>query len=342
MRHIPATIVTGFLGAGKTSLVRHLLASAAGHRLAVIVNEFGELGIDRELLLGCGDPNCTEDDIVELANGCLCCTVADDFLPTLSRLIDRPEPPGHIVIETSGLALPKPLVQAFAWPEIRTRTTVDGVLTVIDAAAAAEGRFADDPEAVARQRAQDPSIAHDNPLEEVFSDQLACADLVILNKTDLLEPGRLAALRGEIEAQLRPGVKLVHAEQGRVAPAVALGLAAAAEDDLAARPSIHELEGEHDHDDFDSFVVELPELPEPTVLASRVAKVGEAGLVLRVKGFAAIAGKPMRLLLQAVGPRVTHQYDRRWKQGERREGRLVVIGLKGIDRAAIAQALAGT
>ena len=139
MRRIPATIVTGFLGAGKTSLVRHLLATAAGHRLAIIVNEFGELGIDRELLLGCGDATCTDDDIVELANGCLCCTVADDFLPTLTRLIERAEPPGHIVVETSGLALPKPLVQAFAWPEIRTRMTVDGVVTVIDAAAVADG-----------------------------------------------------------------------------------------------------------------------------------------------------------------------------------------------------------
>src|SRR5947209_20169302 len=180
MRRVPATVITGFLGAGKTSLVRHLLAHAEARRLAVIVNEFGELGIDRELLLGCGDATCNEDDIVELANGCLCCTVADNFLPTLSRLIDRAKPPGHIVIETSGLALPKPLVQAFAWPEIRTRTTVDGVVTVIDAAAAAAGRFASDPEAVARQRAADPAIGHDNPLEEVFSDQLACADLVIL------------------------------------------------------------------------------------------------------------------------------------------------------------------
>src|ERR1051325_4230053 len=199
MRRIPATIITGFLGAGKTSLVRHLLANANGHRLAIIVNEFGELGIDRELLLGCGDPTCSEDDILELANGCLCCTVADDFLPTLSRLIDRAEPPGHIVIETSGLALPKPLIQAFAWPEIRTRTTVDGVVTVIDAAAAAEGQFASDPDAVGRQRAADPVIDHDNPLEEVFTDQLACADLVILNKSDLVAPERLAALRGGIE-----------------------------------------------------------------------------------------------------------------------------------------------
>src|SRR5260370_24044015 len=234
MRRIPATIVTGFLGAGKTSLVRHLLATAAGHRLAIIVNEFGELGIDRELLLGCGDDNCRDGDIVELANGCLCCTVADDFLPTLTRLTDRVEPPGHIVVETSGLALPKPLVQAFAWPEIRTRMTVDGVVTVIDAAAAAEGRFATDPEAVARQRAADPSIVHDNPLEEVFGDQLACADLVILNKTDLVAPDRFATLRDELQARLRPGVKLVAAEQGRVAPAVAPWLASFAEADLAA------------------------------------------------------------------------------------------------------------
>src|SRR6266568_6116227 len=207
MRRIPATIVTGFLGAGKTSLVRHLLATAAGHRLAIIVNEFGELGIDRELLLGCGDAACSDEDIVELANGCLCCTVADDFLPTLSRLIDRAAPPGHIVVETSGLALPKPLVQAFTWPEIRTRLTVDGVVTVIDAAATAEGRFATDPEAVARQRAADPAIDHDNPLEEVFGDQLLCADLVILNKTDLMSATERKDVTTEIARTLPRVVK---------------------------------------------------------------------------------------------------------------------------------------
>src|SRR3954451_9893994 len=304
MRRIPATIVTGFLGAGKTSLVRHLLANAAGHRLAVIVNEFGELGIDRELLLGCGDTTCTEDDIVELANGCLCCTVADDFLPTLTWLIDRAEPPGHIVIETSGLALPKPLVQAFAWPEIRTRTTVDGVIAVIDAAAVASGRFADDPAAVARQRAADPAIDHDNPLEEVFTDQLACADLVILNKTDLLDPDRLTELRRDLTARLRPGVKLVISEQGRVAPAVALGLAAAAEDDLAARPSLHELEGEHDHDDFQSFVVETGSLAVPDRLRPGLTAVIRAHDVLRVKGFLAVPNAGRRLVVQAVGDRV--------------------------------------
>jgi cobalamin biosynthesis protein CobW len=340
VRRIPTTIVTGFLGAGKTSLVRHLLAAASGHRLAIIVNEFGELGIDRELLLGCGDAACVDEDIVELANGCLCCTVADDFLPTLSRLIDRAAPPDHIVVETSGLALPKPLVQAFAWPEIRTRLTVDGVVTVIDAAAAAAGRFATDPEAVARQRAADPAIDHDNPLEEVFGDQLACADLVILNKTDLVAPDRLAALRREIETRLRPGVKLVDAEQGRVAPAVALGLAAAAEDDLAARPSCHDFEAEHDHDDFASFVVERGPVADAALFRARLTALIRAHDVLRIKGFLDVPGRDRRQVVQAVGDRIEQHFDRPWLPGESRASRLVVIGRKGIDRVAIRAALA--
>jgi cobalamin biosynthesis protein CobW len=341
MRRIPATIVTGFLGAGKTSLVRHLIGASAGYRLAIIVNEFGELGIDRELLLGCGDETCTEDDIVELANGCICCTVADDFLPTLTKLIERDAPPDHILIETSGLALPKPLVQAFAWPEIRTATTVDGVLTVIDAAALAAGRFADDPAAVAAQRAADPSVDHDNPLEEVFGDQLACADLVILNKTDLVGAQVLARLQAEIAARLRPGVRIVNTCDGKVAPEVALGLDAAAEDDLAARPSVHELEGEHDHDDFDSFVVTRGPVADGAAFQSWLAAAIRAHDILRVKGFIDVPGRERRQIVQAVGDRVQHYFDRPWEPGEPRVTRLVVIGKKGLDRAAVTAALGG-
>jgi len=298
MRRVPATVITGFLGAGKTSLVRHLLGRADGRRLAVIVNEFGELGIDRELLLAYDDAACSEDDIVELANGCLCCTVAEDFLPTLTRLLDRPAPPEHILIETTDLALPKPLVQAFAWPEIRTRTTVDGVLAVIGSAADTAGFFAADPEAVALQRAADPALAHDNRLEEVFTDQLACVDLVILNKTDLIGPERLAAFTREVEVQLRPGVKLVAGRYGRVPLEVALGLAVAAEDDLASRRSVHDLEGEHDHDDFESFVVTGGPVEDSNVFLVRLRAAIRLHEVLRVKGFSiarvAIAGKPCR------------------------------------------------
>ena len=213
---VPCTIVTGFLGAGKTTLVRHVLENAGGRRLAVIVNEFGDVGIDGEILKSCGIESCPEDAIVELANGCICCTVADDFVPALKSLLDRPSPPEHIVIETSGLALPKPLVKAFNWPEIASRVTVDGVIAVVDGAAVAAGRFADDPEAIARQRAEDSSLDHDNPLEEVFEDQLLCADLVILNKADLMSSEQRRSVVDEIGKTLPRAVKVVETENGKV------------------------------------------------------------------------------------------------------------------------------
>ena len=336
---VPCTIVTGFLGAGKTTLVRHVLENADGRRLAVIVNEFGDVGIDGEILKSCGIESCPADAIVELANGCICCTVADDFVPALKALLDRPSPPEHIVIETSGLALPKPLVKAFNWPEIASRVTVDGVIAVVDGAAVAAGRFADDPEAIARQRAEDSSLDHDNPLEEVYEDQLLCADLVILNKADLMSSAQRLSVTGEIGKTLPRAVKVVEAENGRVPIAVLLGLGAKAESDLSNRPSHHDLEGEHDHEDFDTFIIDLPAFDSPQALVDRMVKAAEAHDVLRMKGFVDIAGKPMRLLVQGVGARVQHQYDRKWP-GERR-GRLVVIGEKGFDRDAISELIRG-
>jgi cobalamin biosynthesis protein CobW len=340
---IPATIVTGFLGAGKTTLVRHILEHAGGRRIAVIVNEFGALGIDGETLRSCGITGCTEDDIVELANGCLCCTVAEDFVPTMQALLDRANPPEHILIETSGLALPKPLLKAFGWPAIRSRVTVDGVIAVIDGPAVAAGRFADDPDEVARQRAEDPSVDHDNPLAEVYEDQLQAADLVVLNKTDLLDAAAVRRLSIDIAAAVPRAVKLVPAREGRLDPAVLLGLSAAAEDDLAARPSHHDAEdGAHEHDDFESFVVPLPEIDAAGPLLDRLRAVSEAHDILRIKGFAAVRGRPMRLAVQGVGGRFRQEFDRPWDAGVEREGHMVVIGRAGLDRAAIVAAITAT
>lgn len=340
MAKIPATVITGFLGAGKTTLLRHVIASASGRRIAFIVNEFGEVGIDRDLIQGCGDADCDDADVVELANGCICCTVADDFLPTMSSLLDRPDPPHHIIIETSGLALPKPLVKAFAWPEIRNRVTVDGVIAVVDAEAVADGRFATDLEALAAQRAADPALDHDNPLEEVFADQISCADLVVLNKIDCVDQTRLAQARQELTPHLRPGVKVVTSQQASVPLPILLGLDAAAEQGLGTRPSRHELEGEdHDHDDFESFSVALPPLTNPQSFSRDLIDVIKAHDILRVKGFAEVDGKDNRLAFQGVGDRVHSYYDRPWQAAERRTGLLVVIGRQGLARSVITQAI---
>ncbi len=349
---IPATVVTGFLGAGKTTLIRHLLENAKGKRIALVINEFGDLGVDGGILKGCGIENCRDEDVVELSNGCICCTVADDFIPTMEKLLDRDEPVDHIVIETSGLALPQPLIRAFNWPGISTRVTVDGVVTVVDGKAVAEGRFAHDIAAIDAQRAADDGLDHETPLSELFEDQIAAADMIVVNKTDLLDPAEAEALVARLKSEARGGVQVVRATMGALPVEVLLGQGAAAEADMEARHEVHhhhdhddEDDDHHDaahhhgHDEFESFVVTRAEVTDPKAFAAQVSEVIRAHDILRLKGFVAVAGKPMRLTLQAVGPRVDTHFDRPFG-ADPRETRLVVIGEAGLDRAAIEAALA--
>lgn len=322
---VPVTIVTGFLGAGKTTLISHLIRNAGGRRLAVVVNEFGTLGVDGDILQTCAIPDCPAENIIELANGCICCTVADDFIPTVEKLLALDPRPDHILIETSGLALPKPLLKAFDWPAIRSRITVDGVLALADAEAVAAGRFAPDVAALNAQRAADPSVDHETPLSEVFEDQLACADMVLLTKADLAGPEGVAAARAVILREAPRRVPVIELIEGVVDPRVILGLGAAAEDDVAARPSRHDGQDDHEHEDFDSAVIAFGEIADPADLVARIETLARDHHILRVKGYAAVADKPMRLLVQAVGTRVRHQYDRTWRPDEARQTTLVVI-----------------
>ena len=332
---IPVTVITGFLGAGKTTLIRHLMANPQGKRLAVLVNEFGTAGVDGDILQSCADENCPAENIVELANGCICCTVADDFIPTIEALMALPETPEHILIETSGLALPKPLLKAFDWPAIRSRITVDGVIALADAEAVAAGRFAPDVDAVEAQRAADDSLDHETPLSEVFEDQISCADIVLLSKADLAGEAGLAAARAAIEAEAPRPLPVLPMTEGVIDPRVVLGLEAAAEDDLDARPSHHDGADDHEHDDFDSIVVDLGEVADTDVLEDAVLRLAREQNVLRVKGHVAVAGKPMRLLVQAVGERLRTQYDRPWGDTPRRSQLVVIAEHHDIDEPAI-------
>jgi len=338
---IPVTVITGFLGSGKTTLIRHLMLNPQGKRLAILVNEFGTVGVDGDILKACADENCPAENIVELANGCICCTVADDFIPTIEALMAMPQRPDHIIIETSGLALPKPLLKAFDWPAIRSRITVDGVIALADAEAVAAGRFAPDVAAVDAQRLADDSLDHETPLSEVFEDQIACADIILLSKADLAGEAGLAAARAVIEAETPRKLPMIAMTDGIIDPRAILGLNAAAEDDLDARPSHHDGHDDHEHEDFESIVVALDEVADIDDLVARVQRLAREQDILRVKGYIAVTGKPMRLLVQAVGERVRHQYDRPWGDTPRQSRLVVIAEHDNIDAAAIHSVLQG-
>lgn len=351
---IPATIVTGFLGSGKTTLIRHMLQNANGKRIALIINEFGDLGVDGDILKGCGEEVCSKDDIVELSNGCICCTVADDFIPTMEALLARNPAPDHIVIETSGLALPQPLVRAFNWPGISTRVTVDGVVTVVDGRAVQDGQFAHNIAAVDAQRAADDNLDHETPLSELFEDQIACADMIVVNKTDLLTAEEADSLAAQLRTDSRDGVQVVKTSMGALPVDVLLGQGIGAEGDLESRHEIHHHHHHHDddeddhedddhhhdhgHDEFESFIVTRDEVSDAATFAAQVSAVIKSNNILRLKGFVAVTGKPMRMTLQAVGPRVDTYFDQPFGDAPR-QTRLVVIGEAGLDQSAIIAAL---
>jgi cobalamin biosynthesis protein CobW len=352
MHKIPVTVITGFLGAGKTTLVRHLLQNPQGRRIAVLVNEFGEVGIDGDLLRSCqvcpdeNDianqplPNLNSDfnpdlNIVELTNGCLCCTVQEEFLPVMQELLKRRDQIDCILIETSGLALPKPLVQAFRWPEIRTSATVDGVITVVDCDALARGQFVGDLDALQAQRQADPSLEHETPIEELFEDQLACADLVLLTKGDRVDLETQTKVQTWLQQELRPGIKVLACDQGQVSPDVLLGFNAAVEENLDSRPSHHDAEAEHEHDDdINSVQIVVDAAFEPIRLVKCLQSLVQQQQIYRIKGFVSVPHKPMRLVLQGVGDRFDYFYDRLWLPDEIRQTRLVLIG-HGLDQTEI-------
>ncbi len=330
MQKIPVTVITGFLGSGKTTVIRNLLQNKQGLKIAVLVNEFGEIGIDGELLKSCQvceDEDIPTSPIVELTNGCLCCTVQEEFFPTMQVLLEKRDSLDAIVIETSGLALPKPLIQAFRWPEIRNGATVDGVITIVDAAALASGNLIGDLQAIESQRENDPNLEHETPIEELFEDQLACADLVLLSKTDLIEKQDELKVMQWLKSELRPGVRVLPIIEGQIDHKILLGFGASVEDNLSTRPSHHDEEEEHEHDDqINSLEWITDQQYNLESLISQLKQLVSEYEIYRIKGFVKIANKPMRLVLQGVGQRFDTFYDRPWLTGEPQQTKLVFIG----------------
>ncbi len=351
LEKIPATIVTGFLGSGKTTLLANMIKQASGKRLAVIINEFGELDIDADLLRSCPldcvdgengqQPSATipDDGIYELANGCICCTVEEEFLPVMKQLVERRDDIDHILIETSGLALPKPLVQAFNWPEIKQHCTVDSVITVVDGTAIADGRIVHRTDQVEKQRASDdsfnpessPKPLHEPSLQELFEDQLSSADLIIISKTDLIDSEQLDSIKRQVNNYVKPQVKMLAVSNGEISSELIMGLKFASENSIEAVHTHHDHhhdQGEghhHAHDDYNSVSIKLGEV-DTDKLIEIIGRLIAAHTIFRVKGFLALPGKPMRQVLQAVGQRIDQYFDRPWRSEEPRQSKIVMIG----------------
>ncbi|MFM8604785.1 MAG: cobalamin biosynthesis protein CobW [Cyanobium sp.] len=357
-RRLPVTVVTGFLGAGKTTLLRHLLLHAQ-RRLAVLVNEFGEVGIDGDLIAACGF--CPEEErqgrLVELANGCLCCTVQDEFLPTMSQLLERADQLDGIVVETSGLALPEPLVAAFGWPEIRTRTRVHAVVTVVDGEALAAGHVVGDAEAIEAQRRADPSLDHLSAIEELFEEQLEAADLVLISRSDLLSADQLEQVRQRLNPLLRAGTRVLPMARGAIDPLVVFDdlRSAGSPGDTAATAhhhhpddgDDHDLDHDHDHDHHDhthvamaSVLVRRSGRLERAALEQRLRQLLSSEPVIRLKGRLIQTDRALPLQIQAVGPRLECWYEGEATAGGGEGLELVVLGAEA-DRNRLAAAFEG-
>ncbi|MCG8235822.1 cobalamin biosynthesis protein CobW [Tenacibaculum finnmarkense] len=328
-KKIPITIVTGFLGVGKTTLVHNMLKNANGKRIAVLVNEFGEVDVDGQLIASseCGEQGC---NLVQLPNGCICCTVQEEFLPSMLQLLERKEEIDHIVIETSGLSMPKPLVKAVNWPDLKPHITIDAVITVVDAVGVATGEICD-RERVQAQRLADDSLDHETPIEELFLDQLVCADLVLVSKRDLVDDQKFEEIEKLISDKARPNIKIIPVENGELDNTLLLGIEASAEDDVDNRHSIHEehhKSGNHHHhnDDIKTVLLEHTETADIKALVKDLKKLVEDHEIYRIKGFVNIPNKPMRMVLQGVGARFDYYFERPWGENEERKTSLVVIG----------------
>ena len=333
LEKIPVTILTGFLGAGKTTLIRNLILKNKSKKLAVIINEFGDLGVDGEIVKQCSDETCPEENILELANGCICCTVADDFIPTMKSLLGGQYLPEHILIETSGLALPKPLLKAFEWPEIRSRLTVDSVLAVVDAEAVVNGIFAPQMSTELEEKQNQTYVEHETPLSEVFEDQINCSDVVLLTKPDLVE--NISVARNIIIKELERNVPILEVQNGDIGADVILGVNAAAETDLDNRRSHHDGFDDHEHDDFDTFSITVPKILDVESFKLVLETLIRENDILRIKGFLQVESKPLNLLVQGVGKRLSVNFTDT-KIPVENTGNLVFIGEKGrIDQDVI-------
>ncbi len=312
---IPATILTGFLGSGKTTLLNHILRANPGLRIAIIVNELGEIGIDGGLIEQT-DPG----DIVELTAGCICCTIRGDLLIGLRRILQRDEPPEYLIIETTGIADPLPVAQTFFIPGLTQIVRLDGIVTLVDA---------------------DQIRAH-IPVSDMVPTQIEFANMLLLNKVDLVSPDDLATIEEQLR-KLNPYAPILRCSHGNVDLRLLLDVGAFTMDDRftagadrwLADEAAHDHTHHHGHLDDEAITTVSYVTRAPFDEQQLEAFWGALPVTcFRGKGVLNIQGYAERCVFHQVGARVLIEAQRPWRADEERESRLVFIG-KALDSDAI-------
>jgi G3E family GTPase len=307
---IPVTVLTGYLGAGKTTLLNRILTEPHGKRYAVIVNEFGEIGIDNDLVVG------ADEEVFEMNNGCICCTVRGDLIRIMDGLMKRKGKFDAIIVETTGLADPAPVAQTFfVDQDVSDAARLDAVVTVADAKWLTE-RLKDAPEA---------------------KNQIAFADVIILNKIDLVSPQELAEVEGRMRA-INPYARIHRAKNCQVPIAEVLNRNAFDLDRIIALEPDFLEEGHHHHHDeeMQSVSVRHPGAVDPDRFMPWISDLTqrEGPNILRCKGIVAFPNEPKRFVFQGVHMILDGDLQGDWKEGEERESRVVFIG-RDLDEEAI-------
>ncbi|MCX6966552.1 MAG: GTP-binding protein [Verrucomicrobia bacterium] len=307
---IPVTILTGFLGAGKTTLLNYILQQQHGYKFAIIVNEIGEIGIDGQLVEN------AKEEIVQMNNGCVCCTVRTDLIKSVQALVRR----GgfdYLLIETTGIADPGPVAQTFLnIPQLQQYVQLDSIITVVDA------------EQIEKQMLE----------VETAREQIAMADFLLINKTDLVDEPHLLRIESLV-AELNPHAQSFRTNRAQINLKEVLDMAAFDVDrKLAVDPKfLDELNHRHHHE-IQSCACTFDQPFSIDRFEAFVAELSLKAKIFRSKGFVSVAGNPRRVLFHGVNNRFTIFWDRLWDKGETRTSQMVFIG-KNIDAEAIRSAL---
>jgi len=324
-KKIPVIVVSGFLGSGKTTFLRYLLKES-NKKFGLIINEFGDVGIDGDLIKSCDKCDESEDDcVIELNNGCLCCTVQDDFVPSIKALLEFNPPIESIIIETSGLALPIPLIQALNWPEIRSSIYLEVVVGILNGESMLNGSPINDLNKITKQYNETDKIDHNASIDELLEEQLEVSDIVLVSRSDILRDNQFELIKKNLQGKLNSSTPVLKSHNGQIDLNYLFDIDLKKETYKAYLTEEHE----HNHVELFSDSIKSNYFLGKNEFEKEMSEIIEELNILRIKGRIWIPNKSLPLQIQIVGKKINTWFeespDECWKPIDSAGLELVII-----------------